>query len=450
MKQKKLTAGWMPLIVLTFLMMPALCHAGYDYIDITTFLKKIPLAVTQFKSTSGSAIELKSAETSTQMLYDMLEFTGYFKMIDKEAFIEYPHIIGITITELNFKNWRDINAELLITGGITIMQDRVNMELRLFDPFKVKRLIGKKYSAPLPNQNPETIKENVRTIIQRFCSEVIHHLTGNWGVFNSRIAFVSTGTGHKEIYSCDFDGHNPKQITHSNSISLSPAWSSDGNWIAYTDYSRGKPDLYIKNLTEKRGAVVAKEGINITPAWVPGESNLAATLSFSGDPEIYLLTGTGKIIKRLTNEWGIDVSPSFSPDGKKMAFVSKRSGTPQIYIKDLRSGKVTRVTFDGKNNTTPSWSPKGDKIAYSSLENNIFNIYIIGVDGSKPTALTMDSGDNESPTWSPDGNLIAFSSTREGKRRIYVMTAYGTEQRRLLALPGEQTNPKWSLNTNVR
>ncbi len=447
MKNRKLKLILWLAILTVLHTIPELCHAKYDYIDITNpFLKKIPIAVPVFKAMSGSDTEVKSAEKATQLLFDTLNFTGYFKMIDQEAFLEYPHKTGITLSALTFKNWRDINAELLVTGGITVLEDRVKLELRLFDTFKIKRLIGKKYSAQLPDMQQHTINEKVRTIIHRFCSEMIYQLTGNMGIFNSKIAFVSTGTGSKQIYSCDFDGHNPKRITRTKSISLSPAWSSDGKWIAYTAYTRGKPDLYIKHLTEKRGAVVAKYGINITPAWIPGKFSLAATLSFSGDQEIYLLTGTGKVIKRLTTKWGIDVSPSFSSDGNKMAFVSERSGTPQIYIKDLQSNHVERVTFEGKNNTTPSWSPRGDKIAYSHIEDGHSNIYIIGIDGRKPTALTYDSGDNESPTWSPDGNLIAFSSNRDGKNRIYVMTTYGTEQRRLLFIPGEQTNPKWSRN----
>ena len=176
MKHKKFSIIPIAAVVIAYFLMPALCHARYDYIDITNpFLKKIPIAIPLFKSMNGGNVELKSAETATQLLFDTLEFTGYFKMIDKGAFLEYPHITGITISELTFKNWRDINAELLVTGGITILKDRVSLELRLFDPFKVTRLIGKKYSAQLPDHTPETIKENVRTMINRFCGEMIHH-----------------------------------------------------------------------------------------------------------------------------------------------------------------------------------------------------------------------------------------------------------------------------------
>jgi len=419
---------------------PAYAEAKYDYIDITNpFIKKIPIAVPFFKEMADNSEALKKAGEAAELLSETLDFTGYFKIIDQGAFLANPKKAGISEAQINFRDWTTIGAELLVTGGISITGDRVKMEIRLFDTFKAKRLIGKKYTGGISDQ---------RRMIRRFCNEVIYLLTGSHGIFDSRIAFVSTSTGKKEIYICDFDGYSPRRITQSNSISLSPAWSSDGIWLAYTSYSRGKPDLFIKNLKEKRGAVVAKPGINITPAWIPGKFALAATLSFSGDPEIYMLTGTGKIIKRLTRRWGIDVSPSFSPDGRKMVFVSKRSGTPQLYILDLNSDRTERLTYQGKYNTTPSWSPKGDKIAYSALDNGKFNIYVIGTDGENPTPLTHNAGDNESPTWSPDGSLIAFSSTRGDLDRIYVMTSYGTEQRRLLSMPGEQTNPKWS-PTNI-
>jgi TolB protein len=309
------------------------------------------------------------------------------------------------------------------------------MELRLFDTFKERLLVGKRYKGWLKDQ---------RQMIRRFCSEVIFHLTGERGVFDSHISFLSTGTGHKEIFICEFDGYRPSQFTYNKSINLFPAWSTDTKWLAYTSYVKGKPDLYIKSLEEKRGATIAVEGLQITPAWVPGKFQLAATLSFSGDQEIYLLTGTGKIIKRLTNSRGIDVDPTWSPDGKRMAFVSKRSGAPQIYIMDIDSGRVKRLTYEGRYNTEPNWSPTGDKIAYSGMAAGEINIYVIDVDGGDPMQLTQNQGSNESPSWSPDGSLIVFSSTRQGLSKIYVMTAYGTDQRRLLSLPGEQSSPAWS------
>jgi TolB protein len=423
------------ILIAFFLIGSGLCRAEYDYIDITNpFLRKIPIAIPIFKNMSSGVTTEHLSIMASDLLAETLAFTGYFKILDRGAFLADPQTDAV-FSDINPQNWTSIGAELLITGGVLIKDQMVEMELRLYDTFKEQLLVGKKYTGGINDQ---------REIVRLFCSEVIYALTGDRGIFNSKIAFVSTNSGYKEIYICDFDGYNPKRFTHTESITLTPAWSSDGKWLAYTSYEKGKADLYIKHLTEKFGAVIAKNGINITPAWIPGKFVLAATLSFSGDQEIYLLTGTGKISKRLTYNWGIDLSPTWSPDSKQMAFVSKRSGTPQIYIKNIESGVVKRLTFQGNYNTQPTWSPKGDILAYSAMEEGRSNIFVIGVDGEGPVQLTHNEGDNESPSWSPDGNLVVFSSTREGPSKVYVLTAYGTDQRRLLSMKGEQTDPEWS------
>lgn len=427
-------------IFLALFIMPGLCHADYDYIDINNpFLRKIPIAIPVFSSLPDSKTEKPALKKASDLLSETLAFTGYFRMLDRGAFLIDPDNSPLITAKINFNNWVSIGAELLITGGLSEKENTIEMELRLFDTFKGKRLIGKKYEGPAGD---------LQQMIRRFCSEVIYHLTGNRGIFNSKIAFISTGSGNKEIYICDFDGSNIKQFTQNNRINLFPAWSSDAKWIAYTSYLNGKPDIYIINLKDKHRTIISNKGINITPAWAPARFELAATLSFSGDQEIYLLTGTGKIIKRLTRKWGSDLSPTWSPDGKKIAFVSNRAGSPQIYIKDIDSEQVERLTFNGQYNTQPNWSPRGDKIAYSALQEGINNIFVVDIKNRQPIQLTFDSGNNEAPSWSSDGSLIAFSSTREGPSRIYIMTASGTDQRRLLFLHGEQTNPKWSPNVN--
>ena len=410
--------------------------AEYEYIDISNpFLRKIPLAVPWFKNISGGTDVSSLCVKLSDLLSDTLEFTGYFKMLDRQAFLMDAANPDILATQINFRNWTAIGAELLITGGILEKDGLMETELRLFDTIKGELLIGKRYKG---GANDTT------RMIRRFCGEVMYHLTGHRGVFESKIAFLSSADGKKEIYISEFDGQDPKQFSHHENITLFPAWSSDGKWMAYTSYVKGHPDLYIRNIRENQVTALDMQGIQITPAWVPGKFELAATLSFSGDQEIYLLTGGGKIIKRLTNSRGIDVEPTWSPDGKQMAFVSKRSGTPQIYIKEMASGRVRRLTFQGRYNTQPDWSPKGDKIVYSSMDAGRIDIHTIEVDGGNNVKLTENQGDNEAPSWSPDGSLIVFNSTREGRSKIYVMTAFGTDQRRLISMPGEQTNPKWS------
>jgi TolB protein len=414
---------------------PALA-ADYGYIDLTNpYLRKIPIAIPDFKALPGDPAVADVAVQGARLAGETLAFTGYFSVVDRAAYLVDPRTMGVTGADIDFKAWTGIGSELLITGLASVADGVVELELRLFDTVKQELVIGKRYTA---------LQTDLRRLIRRFCTEVLMALTGNPGPFDSKIAFVSGQTGNKEIYICDFDGYDPKAFTRHQSISLAPSWSSDGQWISYTSYYRGKPDLYIRHRLENRGAVVDQAGINLNGEWVPGRLELGAMLSFSGDQEIYLLTATGKIIKRLTHQPDIDVSPTFSPDGVRMAFVSKRSGTPQIYAMDLRTGSCERLTFEGRYNTQPSWSPKGQRIAYTAMQKNRIDIFAIDLETRETVQLTREAGDNESPSWSPDGSLIAFSSTREGPSRIFVMTSFGTDQRRLLGLPGEQSQPNWS------
>lgn len=412
------------------------------YITISNpFMRKAPMAVPLLMAVNKSQKEQSLSLEACRSLSALMEFTGYFKLIDHGAFLENPGVKGIDVFKINFRNWTTIGAELLVTGSVFEQNGDVTIEFYLYDTFREQQLVAKRYRG---NDN------SIRDITRRFGTEIIRKFTGSEGLFHSKIAFVSSGTGNKEIYICDFDGENPIKVTNTKSITLSPAWSSDGTQLAYTSYEKGKPDIFIKNLN--RGSVdllTAVTGTNITPAWVPGKKELVASLSFEGGQGIYLLTREGKIRKRLTSkwsEWGIDVSPSFSPDGENMVFVSKRSGTPQIYMQHLDSGRVKRLTYQGNYNTSPTWSPTGQKIAYSGLSESKFEIFVMDLKTGGAEQLTHNAGDNEAPSWSPDGSMVAFSSTREGHPRIYVMTSSGTDQRRLLFLSGEQTNPKWSPN----
>jgi len=414
-------------------------RGGYDYIDITNpFMRKIPMAVPYFKTAGALEREVAASREAADLLADTLDFTAYFKILDRGAFLFDPQSMPVALPGINFQNWKAVGAELLVTGGVAVSGEDIELELRLFDTLQGKMLLGKRYPGPYTDQ---------RRIIRRFCSEVIFVLTGKRGFFDSEIAFVSTGTGNKEIYISDFDGSSPRQLSRSGEISMSPAWSSDTQWLAYSSYIKGKPALLIRHRSDGRGALFQGKGIKVDPAWIPGKLELAATLSYEGDPEIYLLTGGGKVIKRLTDSPGIDVSPSWSPDGSQMAFVSRRSGSPQIYIKDMASGAERRLTYQGQYNQQPSWSPAGDQIAYTTMEKNAIDICRIGVDGRGLLQLTHGSGDNEASSWSPDGSMLVFSSTREGVSRIYVMTAFGTDQRRLLTLPGGQSEPSWSMGS---
>jgi len=182
--------------------MPASSLAGYDYIDINSpSLRKIPISVPLLGTDTGNETGMQLSRKASDMLSGMLDFTGYFKMLDRDSFIEDPAKTKSDISNIHFPNWTAVGAELLVAGNLQVKGGVLEIELRLFDTIKAGQLIGKKYSAGI---------NDLRDVIKRFSAEIIYYLTGNRGVFDSQIAFVSSGTGNKEIYMCEFDGSDIK------------------------------------------------------------------------------------------------------------------------------------------------------------------------------------------------------------------------------------------------
>ena len=423
-------------LLFLFILVAPVTSYGRIYIDINApSIRKFKIAIPEFKQfPGGEGCDVFSKKLSAVISND-LDLSGFFSPMDRGSFID--EIAPLTREEIRFKNWSVIGAELLLTGGYTCIGTRLEVEIRLFDVYLGKQILGKRALGE---------KEDYRYLMHRLGNEIIRILTGHEGMFLTKIAFVGNGTGHKEIYTCDFDGQNVKRITADKSIALLPRWSPDGKSLLYNSYRDGGPMLYFRNLrTGYLKRISGRSGLNIGASWMPDGKRLALTLSSQGNPDIFLVNLQGKILKKLTHHWGIDCSPALSPDGKKMAFVSDRSGSPQIYIMDLGKGTEERLTFEGKYNTSPAWSSR-NKIAYTSKNGARFDIFTIDPSGGQTRQLTEDQGDNEDPCWSPDGQYLVFSSDREGGYRyhLYVMTANGQNQRKITALKGDQTAPSWS------
>ena len=401
------------------------------YIDITQpFSRKLPIALPVFQPLDGAAADAVGAD-GARILQKNLSFTGLFDFLNPKGFLGLPKIGAV-----QYRRWSVIGAELLVACEYKRQGDELTLHCSLYDVVEGKRLVGVEYGgtmAMLPD------------MMDRFADEIMHAVTGERSVFSTMIAFVSTKSGHKEIMVMRYDGSGVKAVTNRGDICLYPAWSRDGQLLAYTSYVRRRPVVLLHSLRGGSGRVaVNKPGVNITPAFQPGSGNLAVAMSHTGKTNIFLMDQTGRELKRLTNGWGIEVDPSFSPDGRKMAFVSDRGGSPQIYILDLASGQVQRLTYGLKYSAAPAWSPKGDLIAFQAEINGVFQICTIRTDGSDTRVLTSGLSACEEPTWSPDGRLIAYAGRRTGRYQIYVITYEGQPIKRLTSLPGDQTAPAWS------
>ncbi len=401
--------------------------------------QKFPIAVSPLKNLGAAGADAARLSTgiADAMVHD-LELSGWFKVLDRSAYIEDGQKTGITLGAFDFKDWSTLGAEGLVKGGFTVQGEDVTVELRLFDVYQNKERIGKRYTGRV---------RDFRRIAHKFVDEIIQQFTGVPGVFNTRIAYVSNSGGRfKEIYVSHLDGSEKFQVTDNHTINLSPSWSADGRSILYSSFKDRGQTLYLFELFSGKEIKFTPRGAAryLSGKLSPDGQMVAATLESAGNSNLYLLDRSGNVIRRLTDEPGIEVSPSWSPDGKQIVYVSDRSGAPQLYILDLTSGKTRRLTYNGAYNTSPEWSPKGERIVYTGRVGSRFAIFSIAVDGGEPRKLTVESSDSEDPTWSPDGRFIAFSSNRAGKYHLYVMQVSGENQRRLTGSGGDDTKPSWS------
>jgi len=399
--------------------------------------QKFPIAVSPLKNLNSTNDVTRLSEGIADTMIHDLDLSGWFKVLDRSAYIENSQNSGITLGTFDFKNWSTIGAEGLVKGGFSVQGDEVTVELRLFDVYQNKERVGKRYVGKV---------KDYRRIAHKFVDEIINQFTGVPGIFNTRLAYVSTSGGRfKEIYVSHLDGSEKFQVTNNHTINLSPSWTPDGRSILYSSFKDRVQTLFLFELYSGREVKFSpRAGHYIGGKMSPDGQTVAATLEVAGNSNLYLLDRSGNVIRRLTEDPGIEVSPSWSPDGRQLVFVADRSGSPQLYILDLASGKTRRLTYSGSYNTSPEWSPRGDKIVYTGRVGSRFAIFTINVDGGDPRKLTSEASDSEDPTWAPDGRFIAFSSNRAGKYQLYMMQASGENQRRLTGSGGDDTKPSWS------
>ena len=397
------------------------------YLDITASgVRKVVVAIPAFVDRTGSDASGKRGLHMAELLARALDFHGFVRVID-------PARYG----GLQDADWKGLQVDYVVRGGYRLDGDSLTVEGRLFDVAEDRPLAGRRYRGKARQQDD---------MVLRFADALVEEFTGEPGISRTSIAYVSDETGRKEIFISDVLGRSRRQVTRHRHLCVSPRFTPDGNFLAYTTYHRGNQDLYITDLRQNRvtRALSRRRGMNLAPAFAPDGKTMVLTLSKDGSPDLYLLDRKGRILKRLTQRAGINVSPSFSPDGTSLVFVSDRSGRPQLYIMEMGSLKVRRLTFQGTENSEPSWSPKGDRIAYTSLVDGHYQIYTIDPAGGAPRQVTSAWGEYESPTWSPDGRQIAFSRRRNGHSEICVALANGKELRVLFKLKGNQSYPQWS------
>jgi TolB protein len=396
--------------------------------------KTFPIGINPLKLQGEGGDKKKWATALPKVLQSDLEITGLFEIIDPLVFPERDRN-NITPDQVQFSAWTLIGAQAVVKGSLEYVNERMIVELFLYDPLLGQKLVGRRYIAQ-PNE--------MRVVAHHFADEIILALTGERGIFSTKLSFVSDATKNKEIYVMDVDGGNHYRLTRNKSINLHPAWSPTGRWIAYTSFATGYPEIYVADIKEKtQKRLTGNQTANLSPTWKPDTDLVTMSSSRKGDAEIYLLSLKGIIEQQLTKSYGIDLAPSWSPDGSAFTFASERSGRLHIFRADADGGNVKRLTYVGYHNDRPAWSPKGDKIVFQGRDQGVWDLFIMNPDGTNIQRLTAGEGNNESPVWSPNGRYLAFSSNRTGRNMIYIMRPDGSNQIAVSA-PGNCTQPSWS------
>jgi TolB protein len=396
--------------------------------------QKIPIAVLGFR-------DQKMADSPgmrlTEVLKADLRRSQIFAVAD-------PARLGMTLDGLTgtqnvlFKQAADNGIAVLVWGQVAAREPDLVLDGLIYDGVKQEAVASRRYvGAP----------SVLRQMAHRLADELVYRYTGEPGIAKTKIAFVSEQRGARELFVMDYDGYGPRQVTADGFLSLMPRWSPDRRFLVFTTYrSRTKQDIdAIELATGKRVTLISMAGLNITPAFSPDGNDVAFASSQDGNSELYKAELRSKTLTRLTANNGGDLSPSWSPSGREIAFVSDRGGSPQVYLMSADGSNVRRLTFEGDHNAAPAWSPRGNWIAYvCRTSERLFKLCLITPDGQKRVQLTTGQGVDDSPSWSPDGRHLVFSSSKDGKSHIYMVNSDGTELERLTSGGIYHSSPAWS------
>lgn len=336
----------------------------------------------------------------------------------------------------NFQELRTRGADAVLAGSVNRLADgRYEIRYRLSDTVRQTSLGGESMLAR---------EGDLRYAAHRIADWVFEQLTGEKGIFSTRIAFVSKQAGRFRLNIADWDGENVQSPLASAEPIISPSWSMDGTRLAYVSFETRKPVVYVHTLaTGQRRAVADFKGSNSAPAWSPDGRTLAVALTRDGLSQIYLVASDGSgQARRLTTSGGIDTEPAFAPDGRMLYFTSDRGGSPQIYRMPVSGGEAVRVTFGGSYNVSPRVSPDGKLLAFVTRRDGRYLIATRDL-ASGAEQLLSDGGREESPSFAPSGRWILYATQSGGRDTLMAASVDGRVKQRLTSSLGDIREPTW-------
>ena len=403
--------------------MPA-AHAEFR-VEITGVgATQLPVTVLKFRGEDSGGTNLVSA-----IIRADLERSGVFKFIDSPLTIDETGMPA-------FPDLRSRGSDALVAGSVTRLADgRFDVRYKLWDVVK---------GADQGGQSLAVQAADLRLAAHRIADAVYEKLTGEKGVFATRIAYITKGAGRYTLRVADADGEGGQVPLTSPDPIISPAWSPDGKELAYVSFEDRKPVVWVQDLqTGARRRVANFKGSNSAPAWSPDGSQLAVTLSREGGSQLFLINRDGSNPRRITQSSAIDTEPTFAPDGR-VYFVSDRGGSPQIYRQSVNGGGAERVTFQGSYNVSPAISPDGRTMTFVQRNGGgAFRVMTMDLTSGAVQAVS-DTSDDESPSFAPNGRLIIYA-TRSGGRELLMTTTLDGKIKARLPGPGgvDIREPVW-------
>lgn len=390
-----------------------------------------PIAIVPFGVSEG----LIPKEDVAAVIAADLARTGKFRPMPTRDMLAMPS----KQEEVDFRDWSLLGMNNLVIGQVEQEGTGYRVSYRLLDVFR---------SSEIASDSLSTTASGLRLTAHRIADTIYEKLTGQPGVAATRIAYITaSGRGEGQTVALrvsDADGYNPQTIVSSGDPLMSPAWSPDGQRLAYVSFENRRPAIYVQDLASGRRDLVASHpGINGAPAFSPDGQRLAMTLSKDGNPNIYVLDLQTRELKQLTDHFGIDTEPSWSPDGSTIVFTSDRGGSPQIYSMAAGGGPATRVSFEGDYNARASYSPDGKSLTMVSRVNGQFRIAVQDL-ARGYTRLLSNGGLDESPSFAPNGAMVIYATLYNGRGILAAAGVEGGGSQRLSQDSGEVREPAWS------
>ncbi|HSI60531.1 MAG TPA: Tol-Pal system beta propeller repeat protein TolB [Ideonella sp.] len=384
---------------------------------------QLPLTLLKFRD------EDKTPQPTSAIVRADLERSGLFKFVDVPLAIDengppaYPEL-------------RSRGSDALVAGSVSRLADgRFDVRYKLWDVVKGVDQGGQSLAVP---------EVDLRLAAHRISDAIYEKLTGEKGVFATRIAYVTKGGGRYTLRITDADGEGGQVALTSPEAIISPAWSPDGRQLAYVSFETRKAVVWVQDvLSGTRRQVANYRGSNSAPAWSPDGSQLAVTLSREGGSQIFLISRDGSNARRITQSSAIDTEPAFTPDGKTIYFVSDRGGSPQIYRQAVGGGGAERVTFSGSYNISPAISPDGRWLAFVQRQGGgSFKVMTMELASGNVQSVS-DTSDDESPSFSPNGRFIIYATRAQGRELLMTTTVDGKIKTRLLTSGLDIREPVW-------